>query len=42
MTIWIKPSGKEININDNEATVKYVKSLNWKKKVGRKSKKAAE
>lgn len=42
MTIWIKPNGKEININDDEATTTYAKSLNWKKKPGRKSKKVDE
>ena len=32
MAIWIKPNGKEITTNDNEATVEYCKSLKWKLK----------
>jgi len=32
MTIWIKPNDKEININDNKATVKYAESLGWVRK----------
>ena len=41
MTKWIKPCGKEIDINDKEATVEYAKSLGWKpaKKSGKKTKK---
>lgn len=31
MTIWIKPNGKEININDDEANTTYAKSLGWKR-----------
>jgi len=37
MTIWIKPNGKEININDTEATIEYAKSLGWEKKTQAKS-----
>lgn len=32
MTKWIKPCGKEIEINDKEATVEYAKSLGWELK----------
>ncbi len=28
---WIKPSGLEININDNLETIKYAESLGWKR-----------
>lgn len=31
MTKWIKPNGKEIDINDNKATTTYVESLGWKR-----------
>ena len=37
MTIWIKTNGKEININNTEATIEYAKSLGWKKKPHPKS-----
>jgi len=30
MSIWIKPNGTKIDINDNQATVEYATSLNWK------------
>lgn len=35
MAIWVKPDGREIEINDNKETVEYVKSLGWKPKVPR-------
>ena len=28
---WIKPSGLEIEINDNKETIAYAESLGWKK-----------
>ena len=31
MAKWIKPNGKEIEINDNKATVEYAESLGWKR-----------
>jgi len=27
---WVKPSGQEIETNDNPATVKHCESLGWK------------
>ena len=30
MSIWIKPNGTKIEVNDNQATIDYVVSLNWK------------
>ena len=29
MSVWIKPNGNKIEVTDNEATIKYVTSLNW-------------
>ncbi len=42
MSIWIKPNGTEIEINDLEATVEYAKSLDWKPKKAKKPKKKAK
>jgi hypothetical protein len=36
MTIWIKPSGVEIELNDFDATVEMAESLDWKKKTEKK------
>ena len=36
MTAWVKENGTEIELNDEEATVKFAESKGWK----RKSKKA--
>jgi hypothetical protein len=30
MALWIKPNGTKIEVNDNQATIDYVVSLNWK------------
>lgn len=30
--IYVKPSGIEIEVNDNKETIAYVESLGWKKK----------
>ena len=30
MSIWIKPNGTKIEVNDNQATIDYVVSLHWK------------
>lgn len=30
--LWIKPNGKEIEVNDSEETTEYVKTLGWKVK----------
>jgi len=32
MSIWVKPNGNEIEINDEDATIKYAESLSWTKK----------
>lgn len=32
MIIWIRPSGREIETNDLDETVKLAKSLGWKRK----------
>ena len=37
MTTWVKPSGIELELNDNEATVKMAESLDWKKKTEKKT-----
>ncbi len=29
MTTWLKENGQEIELNDEEATVKHAKSLGW-------------
>lgn len=34
MTTWKKPSGIEIELNDEPATVKKAKELGWEKKRG--------
>lgn len=31
LTEWVKPSGKRINLNEEEATVEMAKKLNWKR-----------
>ena len=31
MIKWVKPSGIEIETNDNKATVDYCESLKWKR-----------
>lgn len=36
MSIWVKPNGTEIEINSNEETIEYVKSLGWKEKSAKK------
>lgn len=42
MTIWVKPNGKDININDNKETVEYAESLGWKKKKPEEPKKKSK
>lgn len=32
MAVWIKPSGKEIDVNENPVTVEYVVSLGYTRK----------
>jgi hypothetical protein len=34
MIKWIRPSGREIETNDNEETVTYCESLGWKRADG--------
>lgn len=38
MTIWVRPDGSEIELNDREETVEKARELGWKKKAGRKPK----
>ena len=40
MSIWIKPNGTEIEINDSKATTEYVLTLGWKPLKAKKPKKA--
>lgn len=30
MSTWIKPNGMKLEVTDNQATIEYVTSLNWK------------
>lgn len=39
MSIWVKPNGKEIEINDTQDTIDYAKSLGWKEKKAEQPKK---
>jgi hypothetical protein len=32
MTIWIRPSGSEITLNDDAASVAYAEQAGWKRK----------
>lgn len=32
MTIWVKPNGSEIELNDEPATASKAEELGWKKK----------
>ena len=38
MSRWVKPNGREIEINDLKATVEKAEELGWKRKRGPKPK----
>jgi len=35
MTVWTKPSGLEIETNDEPATIAHCESIGWQRKRGR-------
>lgn len=40
MATWVKADGREIEVNDTEASIKAAEAAGWKRKRGPKKKKA--
>lgn len=42
MTIWVKPSGAKLDLNDDEATIDMAEELGWRREDAKKKAKAVE